>query len=76
MLAGLPKAPSRYNPVVNPKRAKSRQVYVLRRMHELGYISSQEFETSGKTTRARQTRIAGIRNARRLCGGNGTPGRV
>ena len=37
MLAGLPKAPSRYNPVVNPQRAKQRQQYVLRRMHELGY---------------------------------------
>ena len=39
MLAGLPKAPSRYNPVVNPQRAKQRQLYVLRRMHELGYIT-------------------------------------
>lgn len=40
MLAGLPKAPSAYNPVVNPKRAKLRQLYVLRRMHELNYILS------------------------------------
>ena len=40
MLAGLPKAPSAYNPVVNPKRAKQRQLYVLRRMHELGYLDS------------------------------------
>src|SRR5512140_2449311 len=31
MLAGLPKAPSSFNPVVNPKRAKQRQLYVLRR---------------------------------------------
>ena len=38
MLAGLPKAPSKYNPVVNPKRAALRQAYVLRRMAELGYI--------------------------------------
>jgi penicillin-binding protein 1A len=38
MLAGLPKAPSKYNPVVNPKRAALRQSYVLRRMQELGYI--------------------------------------
>ena len=36
MLAGLPKAPSAYNPIVNPKRAKIRQQYVLRRMRELG----------------------------------------
>ncbi len=34
MLAGLPKAPSAYNPVANPKRAQLRQRYVLRRMHE------------------------------------------
>jgi penicillin-binding protein 1A len=43
MLAGLPKAPSTYNPVSNPKRAKSRQLYVLRRMHDLKYISSEQF---------------------------------
>ena len=35
MLAGLPKAPSAFNPVSNPKRAKTRQLYVLRRMHDL-----------------------------------------
>lgn len=40
MLAGLPKAPSVFNPVVNPKRAKLRQMYVLRRMHELGFIDT------------------------------------
>ncbi|MEQ1662332.1 MAG: penicillin-binding protein 1A [Thiobacillus sp.] len=38
MLAGLPKAPSRYNPVVNFPRAKSRQEYVLKRMHTLKFI--------------------------------------
>ncbi|MDH4285353.1 MAG: transglycosylase domain-containing protein, partial [Gallionellaceae bacterium] len=38
MLAGLPKAPSAFNPIVNPKRAKLRQMYVLRRMHELHFI--------------------------------------
>jgi penicillin-binding protein 1A len=48
MLAGLPKAPSRFNPVVNPKRAKMRQLYVLRRMHELGYISSPAFKEAEK----------------------------
>ena len=48
MLAGLPKAPSRFNPVVNPKRAKTRQLYVLRRMHELGYISGDEFKGAEK----------------------------
>ncbi|MEF8700572.1 MAG: penicillin-binding protein 1A [Candidatus Accumulibacter sp. UW20] len=42
MLAGLPKAPSAYNPVVNPKRARLRQEYVLRRMNELGFISGEQ----------------------------------
>jgi penicillin-binding protein 1A len=42
MLAGLPKAPSSYNPVVNPKRAKLRQMYVLRRMRELNYINDDQ----------------------------------
>jgi len=46
MLAGLPKAPSSYNPVVNPKRAKLRQLYVLRRMHELNYINDEQFEVA------------------------------
>ena len=46
MLAGLPKAPSIYNPVVNPKRAKLRQMYVLRRMHELGFIDQAALEVA------------------------------
>ena len=39
MLAGLPKAPSAYNPVANPRRAKIRQEYVLRRMKDLTFIT-------------------------------------
>ncbi len=46
MLAGLPKAPSRYNPVANMTRAKQRQHYVLRRMRELAYIDVEQFETA------------------------------
>ena len=46
MLAGLPKAPSAYNPIVNPKRAKLRQHYVLRRMHELGHITDAQYEAA------------------------------
>jgi penicillin-binding protein 1A len=46
MLAGLPKAPSAYNPVVNPKRARLRQQYILLRMHNLGYITDAQFETA------------------------------
>jgi penicillin-binding protein 1A len=43
MLAGLPKAPSAFNPVSNPKRAKTRQLYVLRRMHDLRFISDDQY---------------------------------
>lgn len=46
MLAGLPKAPSRYNPVVNPKRAKIRQQYVLKRMHHLRFIKDSELQAA------------------------------
>ena len=42
MLAGLPKAPSAFNPIVNPQRARLRQQYVLRRMRELGFITDQQ----------------------------------
>jgi penicillin-binding protein 1A len=42
MVAGLPKAPSIYNPIVNPPRALERRDYVLERMAKLGYISKQE----------------------------------
>jgi penicillin-binding protein 1A len=38
MIAGLPKAPSRYNPIANPRRALQRRNYVLRRMHQLHHI--------------------------------------
>ena len=44
MLAGLPKAPSSFNPVVNPRRAKDRQLYVLGRMRQLGYLTDAEFQ--------------------------------
>jgi penicillin-binding protein 1A len=42
MLAGLPKAPSAYNPIVNPKRAKARQLYVIERMEENGFITHEQ----------------------------------
>ncbi|MDN7908252.1 penicillin-binding protein 1A [Burkholderia diffusa] len=44
MLAGLPKAPSAYNPVVNPKRAKVRQEYILQRMLELNFITRAQYD--------------------------------
>ncbi|MEA2060499.1 MAG: PBP1A family penicillin-binding protein [Thermodesulfobacteriota bacterium] len=40
MLAGLPQAPSRYSPFIHPERARQRQVYVLNRMKEDGYITN------------------------------------
>ncbi|MGZ3773550.1 MAG: penicillin-binding protein 1A [Pseudobdellovibrionaceae bacterium] len=48
ILAGLPKAPSAYSPVRNPLRAKERQVYVLRRMAEVGFITKKEAEAAIK----------------------------
>lgn len=44
LLAGLPQAPSRYSPIINPKAAKNRQRYVLSRMEEQGFISKEEKE--------------------------------
>jgi len=46
MLAGLPKAPSAYNPIANPRRATLRQQYVLRRMVEAGYIDEKTLEAA------------------------------
>jgi len=48
MLAGLPKAPSRFNPIANPSRAKLRQQYVLRRMRELGMITPEQLANADK----------------------------
>lgn len=42
MIAGLPKAPSAYNPVVNPERAMERRNWIIGRMHEEGFISAAE----------------------------------
>ncbi|NOQ80425.1 MAG: PBP1A family penicillin-binding protein [Gammaproteobacteria bacterium] len=49
MIAGLPKAPSRYNPVTNPKRATERRDYVLSRMFKLDYISQEQYNSAIKT---------------------------
>ena len=48
MLAGLPKAPSAYNPISNPKRAKSRQLYIIERMLENGFISADQATAAKK----------------------------
>ncbi len=44
LLAGIPQAPSRYNPFRNPKSAKARQMYVLGRLRELQWITQAEYE--------------------------------
>ena len=48
MLAGLPKAPSAYNPITNPARARSRQQYIIDRMVENGFITAEEGEAAKK----------------------------
>src|SRR5690625_6159520 len=44
MLAGIPRAPSRFNPIANFNQAKRQQLHVLRRMLSLGYITDEEYE--------------------------------
>ena len=46
MLAGLPKAPSAYNPINNPKRARTRQLYIINRMLENGFITAAQAEAA------------------------------
>ena len=46
MLAGLPKAPSAYNPIINPTRARSRQLYIIERMEQNGFITAQQAKTA------------------------------
>jgi penicillin-binding protein 1A len=48
MLAGLPKAPSAYNPISNPKRARARQLYIIERMEENGFITAAEAAAAKK----------------------------
>ncbi len=48
MLAGLPKAPSAYNPISNPNRARARQLYIIERMQENDFITAEEAESAKK----------------------------
>lgn len=58
-LAGLPAAPSVYNPFASPKRAKMRRDYVLGRMRDLGYISEAEYQKEvNAPIQTRLTRVA------------------
>ena len=60
MLAALPKAPSRVNPVSNPEEALVRRNYILDRMFELGYISKQEHITATETPVSAQLHLAEV----------------
>jgi len=46
MLAGLPKAPSAYNPISNPRRARARQLYIIERMQENGFITAEQAQAA------------------------------
>lgn len=59
MLAGLPKAPSAYNPVSNPKRARARQVHIIDRMVENGFITVEQ----GRQAKAEPLRLRPPRQA-------------
>ena len=50
MLAGLPKAPSAYNPVTNPRRARVRQRYIIDRMFETGFITEKQHDEALEQT--------------------------
>jgi penicillin-binding protein 1A len=53
-LAGVPQAPSRYNPITNPELAQARRGYVLGRMHKLRYIDDEQYKSaSAESVRAR-----------------------
>jgi len=61
MLAGIPKAPSAYNPISNPKRAQARQHYVLERMLDNGYLSrAQHDEARAQLLRLRAPRAGAV----------------
>lgn len=48
LLAGLPKAPSAFNPIVNPNRARTRQLYIIERMLENDFITKAQAEAASK----------------------------
>ena len=60
MIAGLPKAPSRYNPAANPERAAERRNYVLRRMHDLEMIDDAAHEAARATPVTATTHAAPV----------------
>ncbi len=59
MLAGLPKGPSIYNPVVNPNRAKVRQMFILGKMRDLKFISEAEYQVASTEEQKVKTTSSG-----------------
>ena len=72
MLAGLPKAPSANNPIVNPERATRRQRYIIDRMLENGFITVAAARR-GAEAGAEVPRAVGSRGARRVRRRAGAP---
>jgi penicillin-binding protein 1A len=64
MLAGLPKAPSAFNPISNPKRARARQLYIIDRMLENGFID----EKTARTAKDAPVRIRPANSIQRVRG--------
>ena len=61
MLAGLPQAPSAYNPVSNPRRAKRRQQYIIDRMEANGFITEEQAEAArNEVLKLREPTEAGV----------------
>ncbi len=76
MLAGLPKAPSAYNPISNPKRARSRQLYIIDRMLDNGFITEAQARTAQKEELRIKNGIERHPCSRRIHCGNGAPADV
>ncbi|MBQ0920238.1 penicillin-binding protein 1A [Hydrogenophaga aromaticivorans] len=64
MLAGLPKAPSAYNPISNPKRARARQLHIIDRMLENGFITAEE----ARSARVEELRLRQLGGPERVHG--------
>ncbi len=62
MLAGLPKAPSAYNPIINPTRARTRQLYIIERMEQNGFITAAQ----AKAAKEEELRVKSGRDAGRV----------
>ena len=76
MLAGLPKAPSAFNPIVNPNRARARQLYIIERMQENGFITAEEAEAAKKQELQIRTSVDNTTHPCRVRRRNGPPARL